>query len=198
MKKKNIYILLGHPNKEGTLSALFADTYEAAARAAGHEVRRANIGDLAFDPVLHKGYREIQQLEPDLVQVQEDIKWADHFVLVYPLWWGSVPGIVKGMVDRMWLPAFAFRFIKTPDGKSTMGWHRLLKGRTCRLIVLSKNFPFVEHFLFGDYTSDIANAILRFSGFKVSCTKVGNSEGLSDTQKTAWMKHISSLARKGS
>ena len=64
---------MGNPDKEGTLSAFIADVYEQAAKTAGHEVRRTNIGDLAFDPILHKGYRAIQELEPDLKKVQEAI-----------------------------------------------------------------------------------------------------------------------------
>ncbi|HRH24123.1 MAG TPA: NAD(P)H-dependent oxidoreductase [Candidatus Paceibacterota bacterium] len=192
-----IYLFLGHPNTDATLASGIADAYEAAAKAAGHEVRRADIGKLQFDPILHKGYRAIQELEPDLKKVQEDITWADHFVLIYPLWWSSVPALLKGMIDRMWLPRFAFSFIKAPDGKSTMGWHRLLKGRTARVIILLKNFPIIERFLYGNYTSDIVNAVLRFSGFKVRLTEVGNSEALSDKAKASWMKKIEKLARKG-
>lgn len=192
-----IYILLGHPNKDGTLSAAFADAYQKAAEDAGHEVRRANIGDLAFDPILHKGYRVIQELEPDLVKSQEDIKWCDHLVLVYPLWWASVPALLKGYMDRMWLPRFAFSFKKAPDGKTLIGWNKLLSGRTARMIVLSKNLPIVEHFLYGNYTSDIADALLRFSGFKVEVTKVGNSEALSPEAKAAWMRKIADLAKRG-
>jgi len=82
---KRIFILMGNPDKEGTLSNEIADTYEREAKAAGHEVRRANLGDLQFDPILHKGYKEIQPLEPDLLKVQADILWAEHFVLVYPV-----------------------------------------------------------------------------------------------------------------
>ncbi len=192
-----IYVFCGHPNTDPTLSSNFTDAYEAAAKAAGHEVRRADIGKLQFDPILHKGYRAIQELEPDLKKVQEDITWADHFVLIYPLWWASVPALLKGMIDRMWLPRFAFSFIKSPSGKSTMGWHRLLKGRTARLIVLSKTHSILEHFLYGDYTGDVANALLRFSGFKVRISEVGNSEALSDKSKAAWMKKIEKLAHKG-
>lgn len=193
---KKIYILMGHPNTDPTFSSEFADTYEREAKAAGHEVRRANIGELNFDPILHKGYRAIQELEPDLKKSQEDITWADHFVLIYPLWWASVPALLKGFIDRMWLPRFAFSFIKSPSGKSTMGWRKLLKGRTARIIVLSKTHSILEHFLYGDYTSDVANALLRFSGFQVRVSEVGNSEALSDKAKAAWMQRITKLARK--
>lgn len=192
-----IYILLGHPNTDATLSSEFADTYEKAARDAGHEVRRANISALQFDPILHKGYAAIQELEPDLKKVQEDVTWCEHFVLVYPLWWSSVPALLKGMIDRMWLPRFAFSFIKSPSGKSTMGWKKLLKGRTARIIVLLKTYAWLEHFLYGDYTSDVANVLLRFSGFKVRISEVGNSEALSEKAKAAWMRRIERLGRKG-
>jgi len=194
---KKIYILLGNPNKEGTLGNELADAYEKSAREAGHEVKRANIGDLSFDPILHKGYRAIQELEPDLKQVQEDIKWCDHFILVYPLWWSSAPSLLKGMIDRMWLPAFAFRFIKGPDGKSTLGWHKLLKGKTARVVVTLKNLPFLERFMFGDYSAEIVDAVLRFSGMKVRLTEIGNAEALSEKKKDSWMKKMAGFARRG-
>ncbi|MEK7079794.1 MAG: NAD(P)H-dependent oxidoreductase, partial [Patescibacteria group bacterium] len=96
MKHKKIFILLGHPDSgPEPLSRQLADVYEAAAREAGHEVHRMNIFDLSFDPILHKGYRAIQELEPDLKKVQEEISWSEHFVLVYPNWWGSMPGQLK-------------------------------------------------------------------------------------------------------
>ena len=195
MNSKKIYILMGHPNTDPTLSSSVADAYEAAAKAAGHEVRRADVGKLSFDPILHKGYRAIQELEPDLKKAQEDITWANHLVLIYPLWWSSVPALLKGFIDRMWLPRFAFSFIKTPGGKSTMGWRKLLKGRTARVIVLLKNYPLLEHFMYGNFTSDVVNVVLRFSGFSVKVTEIGNSEALSDGAKASLMKRIASLGR---
>lgn len=192
---KKIYLLMGNPDKDSTLSNEFADAYEASAKARGHEVRRANVGDLQFDPILHKGYRAIQPLEPDLTKLQEDLKWCDHFVLIYPLWWSSAPSLLKGLFDRMWLPGFAFRFIKGPDGKSTLGWHKLLKGRTSRVVVLLKNNPLLERFMYGNYTAEIASAVLGFSGFKVKVTEVGNSEGLSENAKKRWLSKIASFGR---
>jgi NAD(P)H dehydrogenase (quinone) len=193
---KRILVLLGHPNSE-TLCGALAGAYENAAKVAGHEVRRKNIGDLSFDPMLHKGYKVIQELEPDLKELQEDFKWAEHVVIVYPLWWSSMPALMKGMFDRMWLPAFAFRFIKSPDGKSTMGWNRLLKGRTARVIVTLKNLPIVERFMFGDYTAELVHALLRFAGFKVRLTEIGNAESMTDKARANLVKKITSLARKG-
>lgn len=108
-----------------------------------------------------------------------------------------MPALFKGLFDRMWLPAFAFRFIKAPDGKSTMGWNKLLKGRTCRVIVTLKNLPFIERFMFGDYTAELVHAILRFAGFKVKLTEIGNAEGMSDRARAHLVKKIGTLARKG-
>ncbi|MCI0597858.1 NAD(P)H-dependent oxidoreductase [Candidatus Parcubacteria bacterium] len=193
---KKIYILMGNPDKEGTLTNRMADAYERAAHGAGHDVRRTNIGDLQFDPILHKGYRVIQELEPDLKQVQEDINWCDHFVLLYPLWWSSTPSLLKGLIDRLWLPGFAFRFIKMPDGKTTMGWHKLLKGRTARIVVLLKNHPWVERFMFGDYTAEIDKAVCEFSGMRTSITEIGNSEGRSEEEKVRLEKKMAALARR--
>src|SRR6266481_354052 len=122
-----IFLLLGNPDRD-TTSGRFLDAYERGAREAGHEVRRTNIGEIKFDPILHFGYKTIQALEPDLLKIQEDIRWADHFVILYPVWWSSMPAILKGMFDRMWMPGFAFKFF--PDG---LRWRRLLKGKTARI-----------------------------------------------------------------
>lgn len=188
---KKVFILMGNPDKDGTLSSQMADAYARAAEAAGHEVRRTNISDLSFDPILHKGYKVIQELEPDLKKVQEDMRWADHFVLIYPLWWAGMPALLKGMWDRMFLPGFAFHF-----WKNGFGWDKLMKGKTARVIILSKNWPLVERFLFGDFKNEIGKAILGFAGYKVRMTEVGRSEGLTDAHKERWMRAISKLGQK--
>lgn len=189
MKHKKIFILLGHPDTE-TLSGSFATTYEEAAKKAGHEVRRLNIGELRFDPILHKGYKVIQELEPDLKAVQEHIRWADHFVLVYPLWWSGMPALLKGMFDRMWLPAFAFRFRKDHSG-----WDMLLKGKTARVVVLSKLPPMVIRFFFGDFSNEITRATLGFSGLNVKLLEIGNAEHLSPRKLAYWQAKIAGLAK---
>lgn len=189
---KKIYILMGHPNTDPTLTSSMADAYEKAARAAGHEVRRANIGELSFDPILHKGYKVIQELEPDLKKVQEDMKWADHLVLLYPLWWSATPALLKGMFDRMWLPGFCFRF-----NKHNMGWKKLLHGKTARVVCLSNLNPHFIRILFGDFTNEVGHATLGFAGYKVRFTEIGNAEHLSDGAKAAWFKRMATLGAAG-
>lgn len=186
-----IYLLMGNPDAE-TLSGHLADVYEHAAREAGHEVRRANIGDLSFDPILHQGYKVIQELEPDLTKVQEDMRWAEHFVLVYPLWWSATPALLKGLIDRIFLPGFAFRF-----RKDDLGWDKLLAGRTARVIVLSKSWPLLIRFMFGDFSNEIARATLGFSGYKVRLTEFGDVEDLSPGHLLRLENIIARLAQKG-
>lgn len=169
--RKKIFILVGHPDQD-SLSVKLATSYAYGAEEAGFEVRRTNLGDLTFDPILHKGYKEVQALEPDLIKLQEDIRWADHFVIVYPAWWSTMPALLKGMFDRMWLPKFAYQFYQEGLFKNLF-WRSLLKGRTARVFVLSDAPPLFTRFIFGDTTNEIRKGILWFSGFRVGVKKVG-------------------------
>ena len=132
-----------------------ADAYEAGARAGGHEVQRLNLGDMQFDPILHQGYRAIQQMEPDLQKFQDLLKWSDHFVIVHPVWWLGMPALLKGLFDRAWLPGSEFRYIKTKAGKRTIFWHRLMRGKTARLIVTSGTSPWLERLFPGNVNSQL-------------------------------------------
>lgn len=107
--KKSILIILGHPYKESFCNAL-AEHYKKGAEHAGAQASLLRLGELSFDPILHKGYSEVQELEDDLVTAQRLISEADHLVFVYPVWWGGPPALLKGFIDRVILPDFGFRF----------------------------------------------------------------------------------------
>lgn len=194
-KKKKITILLGHPDSSQTLCSEFALLYESAAKKAGHEVRRFNVGELNFDPILHKGYKEIQQLEPDLIKVQDAIRWCDHFVVIYPNWWSTMPALLKGFFDRVWLPGFSFHMMRNAEGKQKMGWQRLMKGKTARVFVLSGTHPFLIHLFFGDYTNEIRRGILWFAGFKTKVTCMGPSEHAPQWKLNEWRRKIARLGK---
>ncbi|WP_409422301.1 hypothetical protein ABHF91_04635 [Pseudaeromonas sp. ZJS20] len=70
---RKIVLILGHPAQE-SLCGQLADRYQRSAEALGHAVRRLELGQLQFDPVLHEGYRQVQPLEPDLQRAQADLR----------------------------------------------------------------------------------------------------------------------------
>jgi NAD(P)H dehydrogenase (quinone) len=186
-----IFVFLGNQDTE-TLSGELANVYEAEARKAGHEVRRLNIADLHFDPILHKGYKVIQELEPDLKSVQENISWAEHVVIIHPNWWGGMPALMKGLFDRTFMPHFAFHM-----HRDKFGWDKLLKGRTARVIILTGNPPFLDWLAFGDFSASIRRSLLEFAGIKTKVTAWGPSEKISEQTKTKWEKKIAAFARSG-
>lgn len=189
---KKILILLGHPDKE-TFSGLLADQYQTSATEAGHEVARVNLGDLSFDPILHKGYKEIQNLEPDLLALQEKFNWADHIVIVYPNWWCTMPALLKGLFDRFWLPGFAFNF----DRQSKKLIKRL-SGKTARVIIVAgTTSPFMTWWKYGDYTNEIQYGILEFAGIKTDVTALGPCEQVDDSVREKWINKIANLGKKG-
>jgi NAD(P)H dehydrogenase (quinone) len=189
---KKILVLLGNPDKE-TYSGTIADTYESSARAAGHEVMRVNIAELQFDPILHKGYKEIQALEPDLLELQAHIRWADHVVVIYPNWWCTMPAILKGLFDRMWLPGFAFNF-----NKQTKKIEQHLAGKTGRVIIVAgTHSPFRTWWQFGDYTNEIQHGILGFAGIKTGVTAFGPCEKVDDARRAKWLEKVAGLAVAG-
>lgn len=183
--------MLGHTDPE-TLSGAFANTYERAARAAGHEVRRMNIGEMHFDPILHKGYKVIQELEPDLKTFLDNVKWCEHFVVIYPVWWFSIPAVVKGLFDRAWLPGFCFKF-----ADNGLTWEKRLKGRTGRIITSSNSPPWLMYLMYGPVTTDIAHATLGFAGVRTRATVFGPSERASPATHARWIKKVERLGFLG-
>ena len=104
-----IVIINGHPNKE-SLNFGFAEAYKKGALESNAEVQEITICNLKFSPNLEFGYQKRTELEPDLVEAWEKIKWANHLVWIHPVWWGGLPAIMKGFIDRVFLPGFAFQY----------------------------------------------------------------------------------------
>lgn len=196
MPRKRVLILLGHPDREG-LCGDIADSYEKAAREAGHAVDRMNIGEMRFDPVLHKGYRERQELESDLARFQERIAACDHFVIIHPIWWTGMPAPLKGLFDRAWLPGSAFRYIKTRTGRRTLFWHRLFRGKTARIILTSGTPKWFVRLLPGNANAQLRWGILWFAGFSVRTTWFGSAESVPAERKARILARVERLGRKG-
>jgi NAD(P)H dehydrogenase (quinone) len=125
---KRALLLFGHAD-ENTFNHGLAAGYADGFQAAGGRVDRIDLAALRFDPVLHHGYRVPQPLEPDLLMARDAIEAADHLVWVFPTYWASPPAVVRGFVDRLFLPGWAFKF--GPESALPKG---LLAGRSARVI----------------------------------------------------------------
>jgi NAD(P)H dehydrogenase (quinone) len=158
--KKKIFIIVGHPDSD-SLNWTLSDEYTRGAESAGHEVRKMTLEEMNFDVVLRHGYRSIQELEPSLLMFQENVRWCDHFVILYPVWWSTMPAKLKGVFDRSWLPGFAFHM-----HKNGLGWDGLMKGKSASMIITMDNNPFLERILFGDTTNELKRGMLGFAGFR--------------------------------
>lgn len=170
---KRIAIIQGHPDlDEGHLGHALARAYADAAENAGHEVRHLVVAQLAL-PVLHSREEWEARPVPDIVAAaQAVIRWADHLLIVHPLWLGSMPAALKAFLEQVFRPGFAVE-------AAPRGWKKRLSGRSARVVVtmgmpgLVYRFFFVAHGLRG-----LVRNVLRFSGIApVRTTVIGMVEG---------------------
>jgi putative NADPH-quinone reductase len=122
-----------HPGRL-SFSAALAQAYREGAEAAGHQTRTASLSQMAFNPDFGQAsFRNAPALEPDLEAFRENLTWAEHVVLIAPMWWGGLPAKAKGLFDRTLLPGYAFDPRQRHHGMPKP----LLTGRTGRLILTS-------------------------------------------------------------
>lgn len=139
----NVLIVLGHPRTESYCGAL-ARAYERGAREAGMETRFLALGELDFDPHVRVDSPENQSLEADLARAHALLDWAEHLVFVYPTWWGTMPALLKGFLDRLVMPGEAFRFY----GPGAMDWEALWQGKSAQLITTMDTPPPVYRLIY--------------------------------------------------
>jgi NAD(P)H dehydrogenase (quinone) len=187
---KRVAVIVGHPAADSWCGAL-ADSYAAAARAGGHEVRMLHLAQLDFDPTLHEGYRQIQALEPDLLAAQATVAWAEHVVIAYPIWWGSVPALLKGFLDRILLPGFAFKY---RPGKAFP--EQLLRGRSAQLLVSMDTPPWYFRWVYRmPGIVQLKKTTLEFCGIApVKVAAFGPLIASSSAQRASWLVKAARLA----
>jgi NAD(P)H dehydrogenase (quinone) len=191
---KKILLIVGHPNPSSFNHAL-ATQYAESARQAGHTVTVLDLHTLQFDPILRLGYAGEQALEPDLQMAQAEIRAADHIVVVFPSWWGSVPALLKGFIDRTLLPGFAFKY----QSRDTPWWDRLLKGRTGHLMVTMDTPWWYNRLFYGNANiNTMKAATFQFCGIMKVKVSIFDGVRLSKPEKRArWMERARRLGMAG-
>jgi NAD(P)H dehydrogenase (quinone) len=186
---KNILIINGHPDKQSFNHALAAAYREGLAHTKT-TVEQINIGDLQFDPNLRYGYRQRTELEPDLLAAIQNIQAADHLVWVFPMWWYGCPALMKGFIDRTFLPGIAFEHV---PGKALP--KKLLTGKTARIIVTADTPRWYDRwFMGGPVINQLKKGTLEFCGIgPVKTTYIAVVKGSSDLWREKWLEQIRKL-----
>lgn len=189
---KKIAIINGHPNKESFNSGV-AEAYKNGAIEAGAEIKEIRIADLNFNPNLQFGYQKRMNLEPDLLNAWETIQWADHLVWIHPVWWGGLPALMKGFIDRLFLSGLAYKY-----RENSLWWDKLLKGKTAHIITTIDQPGWYYRLVYGrPSVNQLKKSILEFCGIKpVKVTYLGIVRTSTEEQRKIWLKKVRVLGQK--
>ncbi|WP_125723698.1 NAD(P)H-dependent oxidoreductase [Flavobacterium ustbae] len=183
---KKILIINGHPNLE-SFNFGIAEAYKNGAIASGAQIETITIADLNFSPNLKFGYQKRTDLEPDLLESWEKIKRADHLVWIHPVWWGGLPAITKGFIDRLFLPGMAFQY-----RENSVWWDKFLKGKTAHIITTLDQPSWYYRLVYGrPSVNQLKKSTLEFCGVKpvkVSC--IGIIKSSNEEQRKKWLAKV--------
>lgn len=188
---KRILILNGHPDpRAGRFCAALCDAYAAGAQAAGHEVRRLDVG-LIDAPLLETAEAFATPPSEGLQAVQAAMVRAEHLVLVFPLWLGGVPARTKALLEQVYRGGFGFTVHER-------GWTSKLKGRSARLVVTMGMPGPVFWLLFGGHgLKALEKGVLWLSGYgPIRHSVVGAVEGMGPRGRGQWLSKMRKLGAK--
>jgi putative NADPH-quinone reductase len=194
---RRITIIQGHPDPAGGhFCHALADAYARGAGFAGHQVERIEVARLDF-PLLRTKQEFYNGATPlTLKPAQQAIASADHLVIVYPLWLGEMPALLKAFFEQTFRPGFAFEYIDPLRGR----WKKLLKGKTARIIVTMGMPAFIYRWYFAAHgLKNLERNILGFCGIAPARqTLIGMIDGLSDAKRKEFLAAMFALGQKAS
>ncbi|HEY5755153.1 MAG TPA: NAD(P)H-dependent oxidoreductase [Steroidobacter sp.] len=192
---KRILIIDGHPDPAGErLVHALAQAYREGAESGRHEVMSLRVADLDF-PML-RTQSDYEQGEPSqtIRQGQSLLDWATHVVIVYPLWLGSMPAMLKAWLEQTLRPGFAF------SARKLGRWPvKLQSGKSARIVVTMGMPGWLYRWYFRAHSlRSLQRNILHFVGFRrVRATLIGNVGNLSGEQRQACLQQMRSLGQRG-
>lgn len=191
---KRITIIQGHPDPDGEhLCHALADAYRAGAEAAGSEVRTIDVAARTFPMIRSKEDFEHGERPAVVTEAQSMIRTSDHLVIVYPLWLGTMPALLKAFLEQVF--RYDFSFESTANGRFKPG----LKGRSARVVVTMGMPVLAYRWWFGAHgLKNLERNILKFTGFSpVRESLFGMVEQASAERRQAWLQQMQRLGATG-
>jgi len=186
----NVLVINGNP-KRNSLCREIADRYMEGLSDDVSSKSVIHLGDMRFDPVLREGYFGPQEIEPDLEEVIKLFCAADHLVFIYPNWWGAMPALLKGFLDRVLVPGVAFKF---EDGIPV----KLMAGKTASIIVtMDVPIPVYTDVYGSRGTLFMKENILEFCGIELKTTRyLGPVHSSNECERAEWLADVERLGRR--
>lgn len=192
MTAKRIVLIQGHPDTTAAhLCHALADAYAAGAEQAGHAVRRIQVAELDFPLLRSQQAWEEGSLPATLQQAQADIRWAEHLVLFFPLWLGGMPALLKGFLEQVARPGFAFEHEAGRASFTQKG----LTGRSARVVVTMGMPALVYRWYFRAHSvKSLERNILGFVGIApVHTTLIGMVGNFKANGASRWLATLRRL-----
>jgi putative NADPH-quinone reductase len=182
---KRIFLLNGHPDGSSErFCAALCDAYTGGARRSGHEVRRLDLGAMDFPLIKTAEQSNKGEVAPDALRVQDALVWADHIVLVFPLWLDDQPAYLRALFEQVFRYGFVHENFdaakkrlkdKTVHTVMTMGvstWEYRFKSRAYGMRMLE-------------------TGLWKYAGMKpVKRTLIGSIHSIDDAARKAWLKKL--------
>lgn len=190
-----ILIIIGHPDPApDRFGRALAQAYAEGAKAGGHELRLVDLALLDLPSLRSRHEFETAGIPPSLAQASADLHWAGHVVIVFPLWLGTMPALLKAFLEQLIRPGVAFAY---PERGRSIA-RPLLAGRSARLVVtmgmpsLLYRFWYLSHGVAG-----LRRNILGFAGIRpVRQSFIGLVEGASEARRARWLARMVDLGRR--
>lgn len=187
---KKILVIDGHPDLRPALGHALAEAYAQGARASGHEVRLLRLADLQLTLLRTSAEFAVPPHEPSVIAAREDITWAEHIAVIFPLWLGGAPALMHAFLEQ----AARALFFAEIDAK---GWRPKLKGRSARIIVTMGMPAPLYRLVFGAFgVRALARSVLGFAGIGPVRSSFFGGAGAPKTPHARWIEGVRDLGRR--
>jgi len=189
---RKILVINGHPDPSPKrFAAALAGAYVLGASAAGHQIRRLDVGALSYPMIRSQAEFQDEPAPPVIREAQDAVAWADHLVIIFPLWLGGAPAVLKGFLEQV----FRYGFALSPPGSAMKG---LLSGRSARLVVTMGMPALVFRGVFGAFgVRSVERGLLWICGVSpIRRVVLGGVDG-PEERRAKWLRELKALGEAG-
>ncbi len=191
--EKNILIINSHPDKNSFNYALSAKYEKGASKNKNVIINKLSLIELNFKPFFNAIDSELD-LEDDIKNAQELIFKSDHIVFFFPIWWATIPALLKSFLERVLVPNLSYNSIK--DERKFIKWEEILKGKTARIVATMDSPPSYYIYKVKQPAYYTMKDILKFCGIKkISKTYLGSVSNSTEQIREAWLNKMENMGK---